>query len=283
MSVYNFSTFKDELNKKVVTELEIGSTVDEDEEDLDDITIENEEVDTDEDYSLDDDEDTEEDDYSLPEDNDSDYTPAPEEDKEESNEDYSLDDGEDDTEGEDQEDEDYSLDNTGENSDEGDTPEEEEEDENYSLDDTGEDNTSADDNTDSEDDNTIDTGEEDNEDQNVQDEINKLEDEIFNTLTPEQRKIKELELKKNFSTTYGDISDYIEKINKIVKTTDNIGILEKLTSSLFSLEEYLSYYIINTFNTKSYMENSIIFQKFLVSLVAIKNVLSEMEKEKPKS
>jgi hypothetical protein len=111
-------------------------------------------------------------------------------------------------------------------------------------------------------------------------EIEQIEDDIYNTLSDEQRAIKEKELKNNFSKLYNDSNDYIEKINNKPKSEDNIEILEKLVNSLVSIKNYVSDYIINTYSTKSYTENDIMYQKFLVGLVAIKNILAEMAKEK---
>ena len=111
------------------------------------------------------------------------------------------------------------------------------------------------------------------------DTLNKVEDDIFSELTPEQRRIQELNLKTDFSKLYDDCVTYVDRINKLDKNEKTLEVLDKTITSLISLKQYIYSYITDTFDTKTYFENQCIYQKCLVCLAAINNVLEELAKD----
>ena len=108
-------------------------------------------------------------------------------------------------------------------------------------------------------------------------EISKVEEDIFSVLSPEQQNIRIFELKGNFAKTYDDIEDTLEKINSLTKTSENQSVLERVTKSLNSMRDMIQFYITNTFDTKSYIENSATYKKYLTALQVISNILKEVD------
>lgn len=108
-------------------------------------------------------------------------------------------------------------------------------------------------------------------------EIGKVEEDIFSVLSPEQQNIRIFELKGNFAKTYDDIEDTLEKINSLTKTSENQSVLERVIKSLNSMKDMIQFYITNTFDTKSYIENSTTYKKYLTALQVISNILKEVD------
>lgn len=89
----------------------------------------------------------------------------------------------------------------------------------------------------------------------IQADIKKIEDELFEELSPEQKAIKNKELKQQFVRLYYVIERFKEKVDTINKNSDNIQIISRVGDSLDKLSKLVKYYIIVTYNTKSYFEN----------------------------
>jgi hypothetical protein len=159
------------------------------------------------------------------------------------------------------------LNNTDQNTpnDENDT--DDQTDDNFNINDSDPDNT---------DDNTVD----DIEDPEQTDELQQLEDDLFSNLNDGQKKIKIVELKTLFVKMYHDADELINKINKIPKTEDNINILERIINTLSELKSNIEFYMVNTFKTLTYIQNSINLQKNMAIFNAIKEIFKEIEKKK---
>ena len=50
-----------------------------------------------------------------------------------------------------------------------------------------------------------------------------------------------------------------------------------MTKSLNSMRDMIQFYITNTFDTKSYIENSATYKKYLTALQVISNILKEVD------
>ena len=164
-------------------------------------------------------------------------------------------------------------------------------------DDTQDDNN---DNTDeNQDDNTDDTGDDDeynmddeeeggtdtgddlgNDEAESGDNIKDLENKIFDQLTPEQKKIKTEELKNRFVELYDRCNGIIDRINSANKSTEDAKVFEFINNTLFSLKNTCKDYIDRTFDTKSYIENNITFQKCLVVMQGINDILTTVKSSK---
>ena len=212
----------------------------------------NEDID-DDDYILDDDngEDdsepgTDEDDYNLPDDDDNNDTPD--------------DNNEGDAEPTTDED-DYSLDGDDEGGD--DNPDK-----------GGEEPTD-----DNPDDNSDDSSEGD-EGTSLSDQIADIEDKIYQDLTDDEKISRVMELKGKCSKVYTNCIEIIEQLSNVPKTTLNQEVIEELIKDLINLKTYTVDYISNVFDSKSYSENRVWYDKTEAIMAGVKNVLEELTKPK---
>ena len=78
---------------------------------------------------------------------------------------------------------------------------------------------------------------------------------------------------------FTDAVDVLELVNNLVKTNENQDILERVSQSLISVKDYVADYVANTFDSKSYTENLHTYNKFLICMQSISNILKEMSKK----
>jgi hypothetical protein len=102
--------------------------------------------------------------------------------------------------------------------------------------------------------------------------IDKIEDELFSSLTPEQKAIKNEELKNQFINLYSVIGTTLDRINEVSKSNENVQALAFVTQKLLELREMIDYTITRTYDTRTYIENNIIYQQ----CISILNLISEM-------
>ena len=125
-----------------------------------------------------------------------------------------------------------------------------------------------------------DEGDEDNSDGNSDDpnfeNLKKIEAELFSNLTPEQIAIKNYELKQNFINLYSTIGATLSRINDITKSDNNIETLKFITTKLLELREMIDFNITTAYQTRTYIENSIIYQQCLSTLNAISDIISSI-------
>ena len=119
-----------------------------------------------------------------------------------------------------------------------------------------------------------------------EEEVNPKNTNIFSTLTAEEQTIKISELKKLYNDLYIYISDMLGKINDINPDEDNLEAIYRVTSGLYELKQNIAHYIKNIFPIKSYIENDIAYNRYLVIIRSITNVMnivaSEMEEKTQK-
>lgn len=127
-----------------------------------------------------------------------------------------------------------------------------------------------------------DTGdEEENTDEEIEDDssfenLKKLESELFSSLTPEQITIKNYELKQNFISLYATIGTTLVRINDISKSDDNIETLKFITDKLLELREMIDFNITTAYDTRTFIENNIIYQQCLSTLNAISDIIASI-------
>ena len=132
----------------------------------------------------------------------------------------------------------------------------------------------------SSDDDSTDDGDMENFDDDKIKTLSDMEDTIFSSLSPEQKTIKVLELKGTFVTLFNSCDDILEKIELIPKDNGVIDTFEKITDTLIKLKTYIEFYLSKTFDTKSYLENEVVLQKYTTIFNAVKEVFKEISKRK---
>ena len=141
-------------------------------------------------------------------------------------------------------------------------------------DDEGGDDAGGDDSGEGEEDTGDDNTEETNEEEDY--DLDKIEDELFSSLTPEQIAIKNHELKQQFIEVYTIIGSTLVRINDIPKSNDNINILKFITEKLLELREMIDYNITTAYATRTYIENNIIYQQCIATLNAIADIIDNI-------
>lgn len=110
-------------------------------------------------------------------------------------------------------------------------------------------------------------------------EVNDDNTDIFSSLSAEEQQIKIKELKGLFQNMYTSCDEILDRINSIEFTEDSLAIMTRITYSLYDLKNYISEYIISIFPRKSYIENDITFNRFLMILNSIKDILVRYQKK----
>ena len=122
---------------------------------------------------------------------------------------------------------------------------------------------------------------EETEEENPIEKIKKIEEELFSNLSDDQMAIKNAELKGQFMTLYSTIGATLVRINDIPKSEDNIDILKFITDKLLELREMIDFNITKAYKTRSYIENTIIYQQCIATLNAISEIISNLPNISP--
>lgn len=108
-----------------------------------------------------------------------------------------------------------------------------------------------------------------------------VEKQLFDQLTPEQQKIKSNELKTNFAVLYEKCANILELISNANPSDNNVvRVFDYVSKTITDLQSHIYYYITNTYDTKSYLENDAQFKQFLAILGTIKGILKEVNNNK---
>ena len=89
---------------------------------------------------------------------------------------------------------------------------------------------------------------------------------------------KDNKLKEDFKTLYEAICTLIKRCSLIPNTSDNLKVMKRIILNLNDLKQYIIYYINKSYSSKSYIENSIEFYKYLAIYNGINNIFTNIEK-----
>lgn len=175
-------------------------------------------------------------------------------------------------------------DSQGDDQDNGDQGDDED---NYDIndDDQGGDNSSGDsnggDSTDDQGDNGGDPGSDDSgaDSDDPRAKLQALEKSIFDQLSPEQQQAKIKELKDLFITAHEKCQEVINMVSNSEKDPQQAKIYDYIVSRLTDLKTYITDYMKDIFDSKTYLENMTEFQKYLTVFDTIKNIFNEINKD----
>ena len=111
-----------------------------------------------------------------------------------------------------------------------------------------------------------------------EDEPNEDNTDIFASLTAEEQQMKIMELKNQFNSLYVSCDDLLEKLNAISVDEDSNDFINRMSTSLFDLRTYIADYLIYTFSQKSFVENDIMFNRFLAIVNSMSIALEKFQK-----
>ena len=78
---------------------------------------------------------------------------------------------------------------------------------------------------------------------------------LFNQLSPEQKKIADLELKGQFIELFEKINEFKLKVDNLERNDDNTKVLTRVSNALLQLSNLIKSYVQFTYQTKTYIEN----------------------------
>jgi len=108
------------------------------------------------------------------------------------------------------------------------------------------------------------------------------EEQIYDSLTDDQKRIRVLQLKIDYKDLYETIINTIEGVNNIPKNMDNIETIKKLTEYLTKCKNILIDYVENVFDQNPYLENYATYLKYMAIFRTVAKVMEEMNKAKEK-
>ncbi len=112
---------------------------------------------------------------------------------------------------------------------------------------------------------------------NISDEdVKAAEEQIYDSLTDDQKRIRVLQLKIDYKDLYETIITTKEGINSIPKTMDNLDTIKRLTLFTEKTKGILIDYIQNNFDKNPYLENYAMYVKFMAVFRTIYKVIEEL-------
>ena len=106
-----------------------------------------------------------------------------------------------------------------------------------------------------------------------EEEVNDDNTDIFSTLTAEEQQMKIKELKSLYQQLYCSCDDVMNRLNKLDTNEKNVYVIDRISSSIYTLKKYIGDYLIDIFPNKSYIENDISFNKFLLVVQSISDII----------
>lgn len=160
--------------------------------------------------------------------------------------------------------------------------EESEEDNNFDIDaepEEEEESTEEEEPSDGEEDSTEDTSAEDESDMDTDSEEKQLDRAIFDTLSPEEQKQKIVTLKRLFLDLYNKCDIVINKFNSVTSKKEEISpITRRVILTLYDLKVYIGDYTVKLFDSKSYIENDVMFNRCLSVMNGIRIIAKDINK-----
>lgn len=112
---------------------------------------------------------------------------------------------------------------------------------------------------------------------NVDNEDKQKDREIFDSLSPQEQKLKIVKLKQSYIDLYSRCDQIIEKYDAVGVEFENFAdVIKGSLNALYSLKEMISHYLLYLFDSKSYIENDITFNRFLTAMNQIKLITKSM-------
>lgn len=108
--------------------------------------------------------------------------------------------------------------------------------------------------------------------------IKSLDKELFDSLSTQEQNLKIKNLKTMFTDLYSSCNNITDKFNSLSLEADEVNLqTKKVVSIIFDLKQMIADYILNIFDTKSYIENDIMFNEYLLVFNSIKNITKEIK------
>lgn len=110
-------------------------------------------------------------------------------------------------------------------------------------------------------------------------ELKQTEDQIYDTLTDDQKKIRVLQLKLGFKDLYQEADAVLNAINGIDKNEDNMETIRRLINVLNNVKQYILDYVSTVFDSNTYLDNNAVYVKYINVFRTIRKTIDELNKD----
>ena len=85
-------------------------------------------------------------------------------------------------------------------------------------------------------------------------------------------------LKKLFITLIERTDNILDLVQEVPKTDETVKVIDYVANTLTDLKTYLNDYVTNMYDIKTYIQNTVNFQKFLAIFDSVKAIFEEIGK-----
>ena len=108
----------------------------------------------------------------------------------------------------------------------------------------------------------------------------KVLQDVFSNLTQDQLRIKTNNQKQQFIDLFNDITDILERLSVVNKDSNIVDTLNYVNDSLSDLREMIRDSLTDSFNTRSFVENQIILERFITIYTMLIKILEKVSNKK---
>lgn len=108
--------------------------------------------------------------------------------------------------------------------------------------------------------------------------IKTSEEEIYDTLTDEQKKNRVLQLKIDFQSLFQQADATISAVNEIPKTEDNIESIHRIINVMNDVKKYVVDYMAIVFDKTSFLDNNATYVKYVAIFDTTRKAIDEIVK-----
>ena len=105
---------------------------------------------------------------------------------------------------------------------------------------------------------------------------------IFVSLTADEQQIKIKEMKKLYKDLYSSVNDLIHRIDNMELDEDIMEVMTKVSNVLHHLQDSIADYFENMFNIRSYFENDVKYNEFLLVLKKTTTIVDDLANSREK-
>ena len=102
------------------------------------------------------------------------------------------------------------------------------------------------------------------------------EEEMYDSLTDDQKRIRTLQLKIDYKDLYETFINSLDGVSNIPKTSDNLETIKRLNTLLTKAKSILISYIRNNLDQNTYLENYTMYLKYLAVFRTAAKVIEEL-------
>ena len=111
-------------------------------------------------------------------------------------------------------------------------------------------------------------------------EAKEQDSEMYGSLTPHEMKLKAIELKKLYMKLYNRCDQIIKKYNDLdIEFEASSDVTKAAIDALYAIKDMISDYLLYIYDSKSYEENDIMFNRYLAALNGVKLITKELRTE----